>query len=65
MDKPSPPLDLITCEECLYYDAINDEQGNCRRFAPRPSHTLDQTQTAEWPIVRVYDACGDARSIHS
>jgi len=66
VDKPSPPPEtLVTCEECLYYDALTDEKGNCRRYAPRPTLLANDRVTTQWPIVQVYDSCGDARSIHS
>ena len=69
MDKPSPPLDTpVTCEECLYYDDITGKKGYCRRYAPRPVHgsnDITEGLVTQWPIVLVYDACGDARSIHT
>ena len=65
MDKPSPPDTLITCDDCLYYDALTDETGHCRRYAPRPTLRANDRVTTQWPIVQVNDSCGDARSIHS
>lgn len=56
------------CCACLFFDALGDAKGLCRRYAPRPRRSVTHDTadaTAEWPVVLVHDSCGDAQPLHT
>lgn len=63
------------CGNCKYFDRIGgdgreDEDGFCRRFAPRPKTAPRDAMTdsaydvvAWWPSVMVDDWCGEFEAV--
>lgn len=60
---------VTNCGECRFFDPIDmdQEEGYCRRFAPRPrkaprdAMTPDPTDVVSWwPVVINEDWCGEA-----
>lgn len=53
-----------TCSDCKYFDAAHSDpepptRGLCRRYAPRPNPTAQDT-VADWPLVWGEDDwCGE------
>jgi len=56
--KPPP-----ACQECACWNRLGDTQvGECRRHAPRPYPTeddTDETEFANWPITYLDAWCGE------
>ena len=48
---------LIRCAGCRYWAAFNDNEGTCRRAAPRPGEGTDPV--AHWPETYATEGCGD------
>lgn len=56
-----PPMILVRCEECLFWNYKEDAQedrGKCHRRAPIASR--DEIVTF-WPQTHKYDSCGDGQ----
>lgn len=50
-------IHIIGCTECIFYQFVDNDSGECRRHAPRPS----QDGIFVWPrVVKDIDWCGDA-----
>jgi len=49
------------CGSCAHFDPLNADEGTgeCRALPPKPrTHTDDDSNTAEWPIVSEGEWCG-------
>ena len=68
-DFQNCPIDRSerACRTCRHYDFFNDriqdEHGTCRRHAPQPRLTNEESPTtlfyADWPLVRWNEHCGE------
>jgi hypothetical protein len=49
------------CVSCRHWQRIdtNPNQGECRRYAPRPEAFESIHMMAAWPITNVDDWCGE------
>ena len=49
------------CRRCRYWSSLagNPDQGECRRFAPRPAVSSSVHMLAAWPVTNSDDWCGD------
>jgi len=49
------------CTECRYWRLLetNPNQGECRRYAPRPDAFESIHMMATWPITNPEDWCGE------
>jgi len=50
-----PPI--IMCKACRFWLSANDQNGHCKRRAPRPTESPDQI--AHWPETFAGDSCGE------
>ncbi len=48
---------IVTCKACRFWLSTNDQNGHCKRNAPRPSESPDRI--AYWPETFVSDSCGE------
>lgn len=48
--------DEASCSNCMYWQALDDTAGNCRRHAPRPRTS---EHTWRWPVTDDDDWCGE------
>ena len=50
-----------TCSRCRYWHRLeaNPNQGECRRYAPRPDAFESIHMMATWPITNEHDWCGE------
>ena len=49
------------CRRCRHWSPLagNPEQGECRRFAPRPAVSSSVHMLASWPVTNGDDWCGE------
>lgn len=51
------------CAKCVHYEAVDDREGFCRRYAPRPfvgpESNLLADSSINWPPVDSTDWCGE------
>ena len=45
-----------TCDHCAWWGDLGDDNGQCRRYAPRPRTSTDQVV---WPITEAHEFCGE------
>ena len=64
--KPTKPTNRpLCCGECIYWQENPQNEGLCRRYAPRPA-TMQESKyqyenfTACFPLTIKYDWCGEA-----
>lgn len=53
---------MENCITCKYYKALNPTQGECRRYAPKPTFGDAMDYRALWLEVLplpLYDCCGE------
>lgn len=67
----SAPAQGIICENCVYYEHVEETHGECRRYAPHPngssyvakSDSVGQIKIdIHWPKVYSTNWCGQFQS---
>jgi hypothetical protein len=48
-----------TCENCIYWKAVLDANGVCRRYPPRVFILKDGIDSTEWPKTSKDSWCGE------
>lgn len=48
-----------TCENCIYWKALSDPRGECRKNPPTLVISKDGTESAEWPKTIKGAWCGE------
>jgi len=53
------------CSRCLYWRLLdaNPNQGECRRYAPKPDAFESIHMMATWPITNIEDWCGEFKEL--
>lgn len=53
MDKKEMELELEKkrCNTCIYYDPFTDDEGECRRYAPKPFISKVSDEELEYCII--------------
>ena len=52
-------MDNLTCENCIYWKAVSEPKGVCRRYPPLNVILKDGVESSEWPETAGDSWCGE------